>query len=84
MRTEPDFGKWLIIMGLGAALLGVVIKLFGKTLGKMFGSVGLFRLPGDLHFGSGNTHIYIPVTSCILLSIILTLIIWLINIFRNW
>lgn len=70
-----QFGKWLIAIGVVIALLGGLIILLGK--------IGLFRLPGDLQFGSRNWRIYIPIASCIILSIVLTLIMWLINYFRR-
>jgi len=70
-----QIGKWLIAVGILVALLGGLIYLLGK--------IGLFRLPGDLEFGSRNWRIYIPIASCIILSIILTLILWLINHFRR-
>ena len=70
-----QIGKWLIAAGIFIALLGGLIILLGKT--------GLFRLPGDLEFGSRNWRIYIPIASCVILSIILTLILWLINYFRR-
>lgn len=70
-----QFGKWLIAAGLVIALLGVLMVLLGR--------VGLFKLPGDLQFGSKNWRIYVPIASCIVLSIILTLVLWLINYFRR-
>jgi len=70
-----QIGKWLIAAGIFFVLLGGLIILLGK--------VGLFRLPGDLEFGSRNWRIYIPIASCIILSIVLTLILWLINHFRR-
>jgi hypothetical protein len=70
-----QLGKWLIATGIVIVLLGGLIILLGK--------IGLFRLPGDLEFGSRNWRIYIPIASCIILSIILTLILWLINYFRR-
>ena len=70
-----QIGKWLIAVGIFIALLGGLIILLGK--------IGLFRLPGDLEFGSRNWRIYIPIASSIILSIILTLILWLINHFRR-
>jgi hypothetical protein len=45
--------------------------------------VGLFKLPGDFQLGGRNWRIYIPVASCIILSIILTIILWLISYFRK-
>jgi len=49
----------------------------------VLGKVGLFRLPGDLQFGGRNWRIYFPIASCIIISIVLTLILWLINYFRR-
>jgi hypothetical protein len=70
-----QIGKWLIASGIVVALLGVLVI----TLGRF----GLFKLPGDLEFDSKNWRIYFPIASCIILSIILTLIIWLIKYFRR-
>lgn len=70
-----QIGKWLIAAGIFIALLGGLIILLGK--------IGLFRLPGDLEFGSRNWRIYIPIASCIILSVLLTLFLWLINYFRR-
>jgi hypothetical protein len=70
-----QIGKFLIFAGIVIIVLGVMIILFGK--------IGLFRLPGDLEFGSRNWKIYIPIVSSIVLSIILSLILWLINHFRH-
>ena len=76
MDVGPQqFGKWLIAAGIVIALAGVLMVLLGR--------VGLFKLPGDLEFGSKNWRIYIPIASCIALSIVLTLILWLINYFRR-
>jgi hypothetical protein len=70
-----QFGKWLIAAGIFIAVMGVLVMLLGR--------VGLFKLPGDLQFGSKNWRIYIPIASSIVLSIILTLILWLISRFRR-
>jgi hypothetical protein len=70
-----QFGKWLIAAGIAIALLGVLVIVLGRF--------GLFKLPGDLEFGSKNWRIYFPIASCIILSIILTLILWLISYFRR-
>jgi hypothetical protein len=76
MDVGPQqFGKWLIAAGIIIALLGVLMVLLGR--------VGLFKLPGDLEFGSKNWRIYIPIASCIILSVILTLILWLISYLRR-
>ena len=73
--SPQQIGKWLIATGIFIAVLGVLVMLLGR--------IGLFKLPGDLQFGSKNWRIYIPIASCVLLSIVLTLILWLINYFRR-
>jgi len=76
MDVGPQqMGKWLIVAGVIIALPGGLMLLLGR--------IGLFKLPGDLEFGSKSWRVYIPIASCILLSILLTLILWLINYFRR-
>jgi hypothetical protein len=76
MEFGPQqFGKWLIAIGGIIVLMGVLLVALGK--------VGLFRLPGDLEFGSKNWKVFIPLGSSILISVILTLILWLISYFRR-
>jgi len=70
-----QLGKWLILAGILVAVMGALMVLLGR--------VGLFRLPGDLQFGGRNWRIYFPIASCIIISIVLTLILWLINHFRR-
>jgi hypothetical protein len=70
-----QIGKWLITAGIFIAVLGVLLMVLGR--------IGLFKLPGDLQFGSKNWRVYIPIASCVVISIILTLILWLINYFRR-
>jgi len=73
--SPQQMGKWLIATGIFIAVLGVLVMLLGR--------VGLFKLPGDLQFGSKTWRVYIPIASCVLISIILTLILWLINYLRR-
>ena len=73
--SPQQIGKWLIAAGVVIILLGALMMLLGR--------VGLFKLPGDLEFGSKNWRIYVPIASCIIISIILTVILWLINYFRR-
>ena len=68
-------GKWLIVAGIAIAGLGLLMLLLGR--------VGLFRLPGDLQFGGRHWRLYLPIASCILISIIVTFILWLIRYFRR-
>jgi hypothetical protein len=70
-----QIGKWLITAGVIIALVGIFMILLSK--------IGLFKLPGDFYFGGKNWRIYFPIASCIIISLILTLILWLINYFRR-
>jgi hypothetical protein len=68
-------GKWLILMGITIVLAGGLVMILGR--------IGLFKLPGDLEFGGKNWRIFLPIASCIIISIVLTAILWLINYFRR-
>ena len=70
-----QIGKWLIAAGGIIVMLGVIVIVLGR--------VGLFKLPGDLEFGSKSWRIYFPIASCIIISIVLTIILWLISYFRR-
>ena len=66
--------KWFLIAG-------ALLLLIGAALGFAPGLVTWFgRLPGDIRIESGNTRVFIPVTSMIILSILLTIIV---SVFRR-
>jgi len=58
-------GKALVLVGLAIAALGLVMML----------GLPLFRLPGDFYIKRDNFSFYFPLTTSIILSIILTLIV---------
>lgn len=62
-------GRWIIIAGIVLIVVGTILHFAPWLLG-WFG-----RLPGDLRIETGRTRIYIPITSMILLSVVLTVII---------
>jgi len=66
-------GKLLIIAGLGIAFVGVLIWLFGNKL-NWFGN-----LPGDIRVERQNFRFYAPIVSMLLLSVLLSGILWLIR-----
>jgi len=65
-------GKLLLIFGILVIVVGFVLIMADRIpfLGK---------LPGDLSFKSGNTRIYIPIVTCVVLSVILTVVLNLID-----
>jgi len=67
-----DLGKLLVAVGLAIAAVGAFAW---SGLGRSwFG-----RLPGDIHFRRGGTEVYFPVATCILVSIALSLALWLLR-----
>jgi uncharacterized protein YybS (DUF2232 family) len=65
-----ELGKVLVIIGLIAVALGL---LLWSGLGRSW----LGRLPGDVHYTRGNFTFYFPIVTCLLVSVVLTLLIWL-------
>jgi hypothetical protein len=65
-----DIGKFLVIAGVLLAVLGAWLWS-GRGLGW------LGRLPGDISYQSGDFRFSFPVTTCVLLSLLLSLIAWL-------
>ncbi len=61
--------KTFIIAGISLLLVGLTL-LYAPGLLNWFG-----RLPGDLHIERGQTRIFIPITSMIVVSVVLTLIV---------
>jgi uncharacterized membrane protein len=57
-------GKWLVVIGILIAAAGVLVML-GVPLG---------RLPGDISYRRGNTVFYFPLTTSIVVSVVLTLL----------
>ena len=62
----------LVILGLAIAILGVVLW---SGIGRgWFG-----RLPGDINYNRGNFSFHFPVITCLILSLVLTLLLWLLR-----
>ena len=74
-----ELGKTFLGIGLILMFLGAVL-LVSSRLGLPFG-----RLPGDLQWRgrSGHTQVYFPLATSIILSLVLTLILWLLRSFRR-
>ena len=68
-----NLGRILIALGLLLAALGVLISL-GERLPIRFG-----RLPGDIIIRGKHAVFYFPLITCLLISAVLSLVLWLIN-----
>jgi hypothetical protein len=58
-------------------VLGVVVAGVGLLLWLGVGKTWLGRLPGDIHYTRGNFSFHFPLVTCLLLSALLTLLLWL-------
>jgi hypothetical protein len=67
-----DLGKLLVVGGL--VMLGL-----GVLLWSGFGRGWLGRLPGDIHYNRQNFSFHFPIVTCLLLSIVLSFIFWLLR-----
>lgn len=69
------FGRFLMAAGLILVAVGALLE-FAPWL-------RLGRLPGDISFGSGNVRFYFPIVTSLLLSVALSLLLWLFSSFRR-
>lgn len=60
--------RWLMVVGVVLLLLGAVLH-FAPWLLSWFG-----RLPGDIRYETGRTRVFIPITSMVVISLVLTLV----------
>ena len=66
--------RWLIIIGVILIVLGILLQ-FAPSAVNWFG-----KLPGDIRIETDNGKIFIPITSMVIVSIVITL---LLNLFRH-
>jgi hypothetical protein len=72
-----DLGRLLIGLGLLLLVAGGLLLLLGRT------GVPLGRLPGDISYRGKNLSVYFPVGTSILLSVLLSLVFYLLSRFRR-
>lgn len=61
----------LIVLGIALILLGILWPLLKK--------IGIGHLPGDIVIKHDNFSFYFPVMTCIIVSVVLTIVMWLLN-----
>ena len=72
-----DLGKLLLLLGGFIIVIGAALMLAGRF------NLPLGRLPGDIVYRGKNTSFYFPLATSILLSIVLSLVLWLIGRFHR-
>lgn len=71
LRRGMRMSRTLITFGIILVLAGLLWPVLTK--------LGLGRLPGDIVIERGNARVYIPIATSILVSVVLSLVLWLIN-----
>jgi hypothetical protein len=67
-----EIGRMLVLLGIALIVIGGIVMLLGRT------ALPLGRLPGDILYKGKNTTFYFPLASSILISIVLSFILYLI------
>lgn len=73
MMLKEDLGRTLVILGVVLIVAGIFF-LMGDRLPFRLG-----RLPGDISWKSERSAFYFPVTTCIVISVVLSFVFWLLS-----
>jgi hypothetical protein len=79
MDVSPiaSIGRLLIALGALMLVLGCILLLAGRT------GLPLGRLPGDIAVRGKHFALYAPIATCVLISVLLSLVMWLVNHLRR-
>lgn len=77
MDPARELGRWLLVSGLILAAVGAML-FFGGRLPLRLG-----HLPGDIAIEGRRGSFYFPIVTCLLLSVALTFVFWLIGWLRK-
>lgn len=70
-------GRMLLVLGVALVVIGGIVMLLGRT------GLPLGRLPGDIVYRGKNTTFYFPLATSVILSILLSLILFLVSRFKR-
>ena len=74
MGVPLQFGRFLVLTGLLLIVVGVLVMASSR-----FSFLGLGRLPGDIVYKGKHGTIYFPVVTCLVVSGLLTLVLWFVS-----
>ena len=72
-----EIGRIIMILGITLIVVGGIVMLLNRT------GLPLGRLPGDIVYKGKNTTFYFPLATCILLSVVVSAVMYLIGRFRQ-
>ena len=72
-----EVGRIIVILGISLIVIGGVVMLLGRA------GLPLGRLPGDIIYKGKSTTFYFPLATSILLSIVLSVVVYLVGRFRQ-
>jgi hypothetical protein len=77
MDSLREMGRLLVAIGILLVAAGTLLSVGGKLPFR------LGRLPGDIHYSGRHGSFYFPIVTSIVLSLLLTAILWILNSFRR-
>ncbi len=72
-----DIGRTILILGVILVIVGGAILLLGRT------GIPIGKLPGDITYRGKNATVYFPIVTCIVISVVLTVVSWIVQHFRR-
>lgn len=72
-----SLGKLLVILGAALIVAGVLVMVASRA------NIPIGRLPGDISYRGKNTAFFFPITTCIIISVVLSFILWVVNRFMR-
>ena len=73
----PDLGRILVFLGILLVVAGVIVLGLNRL------NIPLGRLPGDFNWRGRGWSVSFPLVTCLLLSVLLSLLLWVVNHFRH-
>jgi DUF2905 family protein len=72
--TSFQLGKFLVVLGVVLVVVGLLVMA-----GSRVSWLGFGRLPGDIAYKRRNFQFYFPLATCLVLSVALSLVVWLVS-----
>ena len=68
-------GKIILLVGMALVAIGAIVWVLGR--------LGFKGLPGDIAWESGNVKVYVPIVTCLVLSVVISVGVWLVRLFMR-